>query len=320
MEPSRLAFAPPGVSAFLPRVSLGQQQRLSCEHRIAPVRQQTHLCSLDPVPKRGRVVVSGGTGFIGKELVARLCVDSAEVVVLARNVSAARRLLRHKNVRIVAYDASVGPLSEAVTAEVRAADSVVNLAGEPVDSGRWTPKRKSILWDSRVVGTALLARAVSKSDFSGSFISASAVGFYGTSESKVFTEDAPAGGDFLGSLARAWENAAWRHTRSAADVRTVILRIGVVLGPRGGALQKMKRAFDLFVGGPPGSGKQVRSADEELLPQPQISRSISGSQRISHHEQTCFSDAPLCFYNSIYCWGALFLKSGSGSRSYIGTM
>lgn len=254
-ETCSLAFGSLRVSTFLLQRSVNNQR--SCERSISPVRRRTHLCSIDGVPKRGRVVVSGGTGFIGKELVSRLSADSAEVVVLARDVSAARRLLRANNVRVVKYDASVGPLSDAVAAEVRAADSVVNLAGEPVDSGRWTAKRKSLLWDSRVVGTALLARAVSKSDFTGSFITASAVGFYGTSERKVFTEDAPAGTDFLGSLARAWENAAWRHTRSASDVRTVVLRIGVVLGPSGGALQKMKRAFDLFVGGPPGSGQQV---------------------------------------------------------------
>jgi uncharacterized protein len=195
---------------------------------------------------------------VGRELVSRLSRDSVQVVVLARDVPTARRLLRETKARVVEYDASVGPLSAAVAAEVAAADAIVNLAGEPVDKGRWTAARKSVLWDSRVVGTALLARAAARSEFSGPFITASAVGFYGTSESKVFTEDDPAGDDFLGTLARAWENAAWRHTRSVPRVRTVVLRVGVVLGPDGGALQKMKRAFDLFVGGPPGSGKQVR--------------------------------------------------------------
>lgn len=254
-----LSYASLTTSSFLSPFPSGPTHTLAT-HRKSFSRAQHPLCSLDVVPKRGRVVVAGGTGFIGRKLVSRLSRDSAEVVVLARNVSAARSLLRDTGARVVAYDASTGPLSRAVASEVAAADAIVNLAGEPVDSGRWTPTRKRVLWDSRVVGTALLARAATKSEFSGAFITASAVGFYGTSENRVFTEEAPAGEDFLGTLARAWENAAWRHTRSAHNVRTVVLRIGVVLGPDGGALQKMKRAFDMFVGGPPGSGKQVRTS------------------------------------------------------------
>lgn len=109
----------------------------------------------------------------------------------------------------------------------------------------------------------MLARAVAQGG--GVLVQASAVGFYGASESDRFTEDAVAGSDFLGRLAKAWENAAWRHTRAAPGVRTVVLRIGVVLGEGGGALQKMKQAFSLFLGGPPGSGKQVCTASDLVL-------------------------------------------------------
>jgi uncharacterized protein len=224
-------------------------------------RRRRGVCAAATLAPGTKVVVSGGTGFVGRALVARLLRESADVVLLARDAPAARRSLRGTPVRIVAYDAAASPLAPEVAAEVAAADAVVNLAGEPVDQGRWTPQRKALLWESRVVGTAMLARAAAKSgDFRGAFVTASAVGFYGTSETETFAEEAAAGDDFLGGLARAWENAAWRHTRAAPHVRTVVLRIGVVLGEGGGALQKMKQAFNLFLGGPPGSGKQVRAA------------------------------------------------------------
>lgn len=201
--------------------------------------------------------MSGGTGFIGAALIPRLLRTSAEITVLARDVPSAQRRFRNTRVEVLSYDASVSPLPVAVADAVAAASAVVNLAGEPVDSGRWTAERKRVLWDSRVMGTAMLARAAAAGS-GGVFVQASACGFYGVSESEVFTETSAAGGDFLGGLAKAWENAAWRHTRSAPGVRTVVLRIGVVLANDGGALQKMKQAFRLFLGGPPGSGKQVR--------------------------------------------------------------
>lgn len=233
--------------------------RLAKDSNLRIFRQQTRCipCASSALPSGIRIAVSGGTGFIGRALVARLLQEPVEVVVLARDPIAARRKLRGTRARVVAFDASSGPLEPSVASELEAADAVVNLAGEPVDQGRWTPSRKNVLWNSRVVGTAMLARAVAKStSFNGVFITASAVGYYGTSETKVFQEDSPGGDDFLAKLAAAWENAAWRHTRSSSNVRTVVFRIGVVLGEDGGALKKMTAAFKAFLGGPPGGGRQ----------------------------------------------------------------
>jgi uncharacterized protein len=203
-------------------------------------------------------VISGATGFVGRALVARLLDEQAWVIVLARDVQKASRDLQGTGAAVLYYDASVpGSLDDDVLREVENADAVVNLAGEPIERGRWTPARKDILWDSRVVGTAKLARAASKSpDFDGVFVTTSAVGFYGTSKTDIYDEDSLVGDDFLAKLAFAWENAAWRYTRIAPKVRTVVLRIGVVLGPDGGVLKKMSTAFKAFLGGPPGGGAQ----------------------------------------------------------------
>jgi uncharacterized protein len=205
-----------------------------------------------------RVVISGGTGFVGRALVTRLLQEQAVVVVLARDALSANHDLRGSGAFVVSYDATEpGPVNDEIARQISTADAVINLAGAPIEKGRWTPARKVELWDSRVVGTAKLARAARKSpEFDGVFVTASAVGFYGTSATETFTEDSPPGGDFLAKLASAWENAAWRYTRTAPHVRTVVLRFGVVLGSNGGALQKMSTAFRAFLGGPPGGGSQ----------------------------------------------------------------
>jgi uncharacterized protein (TIGR01777 family) len=209
-----------------------------------------------------RVVVSGATGMVGRALLRALLADGvACVVVLARDErAAAARFAHNPAVRVLRYDAAAsGPLEPPVAHAVDGAHAVVNLAGEPVDSGRWTDARKAVLWESRVAGSARLARAAERSEsFCGPFVTASAVGFYGTSESTVFTEESESGQDFLAKLAAAWESAVWRYTRSSETVRTVVLRLGVVLGPDGGAVRKMSTAFRAFLGGVPGGGSQVR--------------------------------------------------------------
>lgn len=217
------------------------------------------LATRPVLPKGTRVVVSGGTGFLGRALITRLIEQSAVVTVLARDIASARAAFRGCGVTILAYDAALASaLDDEIVAVLDTADAVVNLAGEPIADGRWTSSRKRVLWDSRTAGTAALTRTLASSDrFCGVFVSASAVGYYGTSESKFFTEQSPPGSDFLSKLAKAWETAALRNMKSAKSARTVILRIGVALGSEGGALQKMLPAFRAFLGGPPGSGCQV---------------------------------------------------------------
>lgn len=229
---------------------------------------------LAAIESGSQVVITGGTGFVGSALVERLVSENARVILLARDVRKAGQQFRSlDDVVVLPYDAATtGALDARVSEAIASASAIVNLAGEPIDKGRWTSQRKSELWDSRIVGTAKLARAAASSDFSGAFISASAVGYYGSSEVETFDESAQPGKDYLAKLATAWENAAWRQTTNADNVRTTVFRFGIVIGPGGGALEKMSGAFKAFLGGPPGSGQQVRqrvcAPCEIMLPNP----------------------------------------------------
>jgi len=132
--------------------------------------------------------------------------------------------------------------------------AVIHLAGEGI-VGRWTEAKKTRIRESRVLGTRHLAAALAKAVHRPQvFISGSAVGYYGNCDDEVLTEDSPSGTDFLSSVCREWEAAS----RPAADagIRTVNIRIGLVLSPDGGALQKMLTPFKLGLGGRIGDGSQ----------------------------------------------------------------
>ena len=190
-----------------------------------------------------KVVVAGGTGFIGEALVRRLIARDHEVAVLTRNPAKVRAG------RAVRW-------SGAAT-EVGGADVVINLAGENIGAGRWTTERKRKIVDSRVGSTRELVEALhDTARHRPTFISASAVGYYGPRGDEVLDERAPQGEGFLADVVRQWEDSA----RAAEKVaRVVILRFGVVLAGEGGALQKMMLPFRLGIGGPIGSGRQWMS-------------------------------------------------------------
>jgi uncharacterized protein len=134
-------------------------------------------------------------------------------------------------------------------------DAVINLAGEPVADGRWTTARKAEILRSRVEATRSMVQAISKAtQRPGVLINASGVGYYGPRDDQPVTESTSAGSDFLAGVCEQWEAEALRA--EAAGVRVVRARIGVVLGDRGGALEKMLLPFKLFVGGPVGDGQQ----------------------------------------------------------------
>lgn len=197
-----------------------------------------------------RVVVSGGTGFVGRTLCAALVRAGHEVRVTTRDLEGARRRLPPP----VDLVHPSGP--EGWADAVRGAEAVVNLAGESIADGRWTPGRKNALQRSRVATTRSLVeacRAVEKPP--SVFVSASAVGYYGPRGDEKIDETTAPGDDFLARLCVAWEAEAER-VREIDGVRLVIPRIGIVLGAGGGALERMVIPFNLFVGGPIGSGKQ----------------------------------------------------------------
>ncbi|GIV15590.1 MAG: epimerase [Armatimonadota bacterium] len=198
-----------------------------------------------------RIIIAGGTGFIGKALCRELLLAGHEVAVLTRDVSrAARRVPQGAGIAQWSPEQPEG-LPQALSD----ADAVVNLSGESVAARRWTPEFKQRLIDSRVNSTRTLVQAMRQANPRPKvLVNASAVGIYGDRGEEELTESSPPGTGFLAELAIRWEQAA--DEAREADMRVVKLRIGVVLGEGGGALEKMLLPFRLFVGGPFGSGRQ----------------------------------------------------------------
>lgn len=194
------------------------------------------------------IVVTGGTGFIGRALVGELARQGHDVVVLSRKPGPSD----HSPVRYVEWDARTpGPWQAAVAA----ADAVINLAGEPIAEGRWTETRKRILLDSRILSTRMLVDALAaRSAPLPVLISASGIGYYGPSDDRPLDERSPLGEGFLAQLSAAWEAEALRAGQFGT--RVVLLRTGMVLEQDGGALPKMMRPFLLFAGGPVLPGTQ----------------------------------------------------------------
>jgi len=190
-----------------------------------------------------KVVVSGGTGFLGTPLVKRLAARGDDVTVLTRDPS--QGLEWHP------------PRQGAWSARAGEADVVVNLAGENIGEGRWSDARKQQLISSRLDATSALVEAMQNNLAQHrTFISASAVGYYGLLGDEVVNESSPRGSGFLAELSEKWEAAAREATPFA---RVVLLRFGVVLDRSGGALAKMLLPFRLGIGGRIGSGEQWMS-------------------------------------------------------------
>ncbi len=212
-----------------------------------------------------RVIVTGGTGFIGCALVMALTERGDDVVVLSRDNDARARDRRcplgprpscfrgSGKVELMAWTPDrAGDWSKVVDG----ADAVVHLAGAGVFDERWTDERKSVLRSSRIRSTALIAEAIAGAARKPRvFVSGSAVGYYGTGTGdRVVTEDDPPGQDFLAQLCADWEAAA--TPARTAGVRVCHPRMGLVLGRDGGLLSKMLPPFRAFVGGPIGDGTQ----------------------------------------------------------------
>jgi uncharacterized protein len=197
------------------------------------------------------IVVTGGTGFIGRALCRLLLQDSHRVTLLTRNAREASQLLG----AIVTPVEWNGREAGAWEHCLEGADAVINLAGAPIADVRWTDSRKQLLRESRVLSTRLLVEAMSRcSSKPGTLVSASGIGYYGASDSRVLGEAAARGHGFLADLCLAWEAEA---TQAAAfGTRVVLLRTGMVLEQDGGALPKMLLPFRFFAGGPIMPGTQ----------------------------------------------------------------
>ena len=196
-----------------------------------------------------KVAITGATGFVGRRLVERLQEQGHQPLILTRNPAAAQRAF--PTLEIIAYTPTEsGSWQQAIAG----CDAVVNLAGEPIAESRWTPKHKQEILNSRQLGTQKIVEAIAQANPKPAvLVNASAIGYYGTSETATFDETSPAGNDFLAEVCQAWEAEAKKV--KDAGVRLVILRLGIVLG-NGGALAKMIPPFKLFAGGPLGTGRQ----------------------------------------------------------------
>ncbi|HEX9112372.1 MAG TPA: TIGR01777 family oxidoreductase [Terriglobales bacterium] len=189
-----------------------------------------------------RILVSGVSGPIGAALVPSLPSGGAQIVRLVRGPA--------KNAEQISWN----PLAAVPSADVSGFDAVIHLAGESV-VGRWTEAKRKAIRESRVEGTRNLATALAKTDAKpGVLVCASAIGFYGNRGEELLREENPGGQGFLPEVCHEWEEAS--QIAANAGIRTVNIRIGLVLSPKGGALTNMLTPFKLGLGGRIGSGQQ----------------------------------------------------------------
>lgn len=194
-----------------------------------------------------RIVIAGGSGFLGRALADALRREGRQVKVLTRRPGA-----------LAADDVRWNPESGGAWSGVlERTEAVVNLAGEGIADRSWTAARKAAILSSRITATRTLSEAIRACAHPPRiFVSASGVGFYGTPGDQPLTEESAPGSDFLATVCRLWE----RETSAAVGVaRIVFLRTGVVLSRDGGALPRMALPFRFFVGGRLGSGRQYVS-------------------------------------------------------------
>ena len=211
-----------------------------------------------------RVLVTGSSGFIGSALVSYLGEQGYSVTRLVRG----RASVDNGDAR---WDPEAGTIDADRLAGVEA---VVHLAGESINAGRWTARRKAMIRDSRVEGTRLLSQTLAGLDPPpGVMACASGLGYYGDRGDETLGEDSGPGSGFLADATRQWEDAT--EAAAEAGVRVVNLRFGLVFSPTGGALPKMMTPFKLGVGGRLGSGRQYVSWI-----------SLSDATRAVHHTLT----------------------------------
>ena len=196
------------------------------------------------------ILITGGTGFIGAALIPTLLSDGHKVIAVTRGTRPYQQ-----GVTYIPAPTGNELFSPAIIAK---ADAIINLAGENISGHRWSDAVKTALLTSRLEITEKLVQSIARNkDQSKSYprilINASAVGYYGVSKEAVFTETSPNGTGFLADVCRQWEKQAL--AAQAADVRVVLLRLGMILGP-GGALKRMVMPFIFGLGGIIGDGRQ----------------------------------------------------------------
>ncbi|ODG89918.1 MULTISPECIES: TIGR01777 family oxidoreductase [Bacillaceae] len=193
-----------------------------------------------------KILLTGGTGFIGSQLINEFIRHEFQCYIVTRNI----RTSSNPFITYINWDQlTSNSFGESI-------DVVINLAGESINSGRWTKQLKDKILQSRIKSTNILITWFERQAHRPKlFINASAIGFYGTSGSITFNEDdKPISNDFLASTVREWETVA--RKAEELGIRTILARFGLVLGLNGGALPKMILPYKLFMGGPIGKGTQ----------------------------------------------------------------
>ena len=197
-----------------------------------------------------KTIITGGTGLIGRALAEDLAKDGHEVILLSRRPQGAAGF--PPGIRVEEWD---GRTAQGWGKLADGADAIVNLAGENLSAGRWTAQRKQKIIAGRVNAGSAVVQAIQQAGTRPRVvIQSSAVGYYGPCGSEWLSEDAPAGKDFLAGVCQAWE--ASTQAVEALGVNRVVVRSGVVLSTKSGALPRMLLPFKLFAGGPLGTGKQ----------------------------------------------------------------
>lgn len=200
-----------------------------------------------------KVAITGATGLVGSRLVEKLKAENHQILVLTRNADKAKKVFPNSafpTVEIVQYNPKESGEWQKV---ISGCDAVINLAGAPI-AERWSPQYKQEILSSRQIVTQKIVEAIKQAvNKPQVLVSGSAIGYYGTSETATFDETSSAGNDFLAEVCQKWEAEA--NKVKEAGVRLVIPRIGIVLA-NGGALGKMLGPFQMFAGGPIGSGRQ----------------------------------------------------------------
>jgi hypothetical protein len=205
-----------------------------------------------------RIIIAGGSGLIGCALTTALVLDRNEVIILSRNPG--KVIGMPVAVKIIQWD---GKTVQDWGNEMNNCDVVINFVGENLSGkgllpSRWNKERKENLLTSRVDAGKVLSKAIEMSKKKPAvFIQASGIGIYGTWREKLFTEASEVGNDFLANLSKLWEASS--EQVETLGVRRIVVRSGVVLSPKGGALRPILLPYKFFIGGPIGDGQQVYS-------------------------------------------------------------
>ena len=224
-----------------------------------------------------KILITGGTGFVGTQLTSRLIQDGQAVTILTRSIKKSDKV--PKGVSYLQGDPTQkGPWQEAIKKH----EAVINLAGASIFS-KWTEEHKKAIRESRVSTTQNIVEGIpSQPEKQFTLFSTSAVGYYGFCGDEELVEDSPPGNDFLARIAKEWEGEALKAKEKGT--RVVITRFGIVMGEKGGALSQMIPLFQKYIGGPIGSGRQwfswvhIKDLAESfafLLKHPEISGPIN---------------------------------------------